>query len=25
LQSGGNEKVAMPEYGADVHITLPKR
>jgi tRNA threonylcarbamoyladenosine biosynthesis protein TsaB len=25
LQSGGNEKVAMPEYGEDVHITLPKR
>ncbi|MDB5181827.1 MAG: hypothetical protein JWP13_590 [Candidatus Saccharibacteria bacterium] len=24
LQNGENEKVAMPEYGADVHITKPK-
>jgi tRNA threonylcarbamoyladenosine biosynthesis protein TsaB len=24
LISGDDEKAAMPEYGADVHITLPK-
>jgi tRNA threonylcarbamoyladenosine biosynthesis protein TsaB len=24
LKSGENEKIAMPEYGADVHITKPK-
>lgn len=24
LMGGENESVAMPEYGADVHITLPK-
>jgi tRNA threonylcarbamoyladenosine biosynthesis protein TsaB len=24
LKKGGNERIAMPEYGADVHITLPK-
>lgn len=25
LMSGESEPVALPEYGADVHITLPKR
>jgi tRNA threonylcarbamoyladenosine biosynthesis protein TsaB len=25
LMSGEREEIAMPEYGADVHITLPKR
>lgn len=25
LDKGENEKIAMPEYGADVHITLPKK
>ena len=25
LRSGKNEKVAMPEYGATVHITRPKK
>lgn len=25
LMSGENETIALPEYGADVHITLPKR
>jgi tRNA threonylcarbamoyladenosine biosynthesis protein TsaB len=24
LQTGKNEKITLPEYGADVHITLPK-
>jgi tRNA threonylcarbamoyladenosine biosynthesis protein TsaB len=24
LIAGENEKIALPEYGADVHITLPK-
>jgi len=24
LTKGGDEKLAMPEYGADVHITRPK-
>jgi tRNA threonylcarbamoyladenosine biosynthesis protein TsaB len=24
LVAGENEKIALPEYGADVHITLPK-
>jgi hypothetical protein len=24
LQAGENEKIILPEYGADVHITLPK-
>lgn len=25
LLDGGNDRLALPEYGADVHITLPKR
>lgn len=25
LVEGGNEKIILPEYGADVHITLPRR
>lgn len=25
LEAGENEKIALPEYGADVHITLPKK
>ena len=24
LENGENEKLAMPEYGSEVHITLPK-
>jgi tRNA threonylcarbamoyladenosine biosynthesis protein TsaB len=24
LQSGENERISLPEYGADVHITQPK-